>query len=51
MTRGVTKKTQRDDRLREKRAQVAQGWPTAATTPPKAIPSSLGVASPASKPR
>jgi hypothetical protein len=38
MTKGVTKKTQRDDRLRKKRAQMATGFAQAAKTPPKTIP-------------
>jgi hypothetical protein len=38
MTKGVSKKLQRDDQRRKKRAQTATGFAQAAKTPPKAIP-------------
>jgi hypothetical protein len=38
MTRGLSKKLQRSDQLRRKRAQAAQAWPTAPLMPQKAIP-------------
>jgi hypothetical protein len=38
MTKGVSKKHQRDDQRRKKRAQTAAGFAQAAKTPPKAIP-------------
>jgi hypothetical protein len=38
MTRGISKKLQRDDLLRKKRMQAARAWPTAAVAPPTAAP-------------
>jgi hypothetical protein len=38
VTKGVSKKLQRDDLLRMKRMQAGQAWPTAAGAPPRAIP-------------
>jgi hypothetical protein len=42
MTKGVTKKTQRDDRLRKKRAKAPSAGLTGAKKPLKAIPPSRG---------
>ena len=38
MTKGVSKKLQRNDLLRKKRAQATTGLATGAKKPPKAIP-------------
>jgi hypothetical protein len=40
VTKGVSKKLQRDDLLRKKRMQAGQAWPTPAAAPPRAIPPS-----------
>jgi hypothetical protein len=38
VTRGVSKKVQRSDQLRRKRAQADSAWPTAANVPARAVP-------------